>query len=94
MRIKLQMLASNDSPRHPKVGDEVMFVKHRCKGPFGGTGLRLGHARVEEVIDADHIKVVMIEKNFRSDGEEGNRLLTWSDVYKAWRGRRGNMVLS
>ena len=95
MRTILQVLAANDSPRHPKVGDKIMFVKHRSKGPFGGNGIHFGHARVEEIIDANHIRVVMIEKEFWPEfGEEGKRILTWSEKYRAWRGRQGNKVLS
>lgn len=82
-------LASNSTPRYPKVGERVMFVKHRAK-----TGLAFGHARVVEVIDSNHIKAVMIEKEFWPIfGEEGKRILTWSELYQAWRGRQGNKVL-
>ncbi len=90
MRTLLQVLASNKTPRYPKVGEKVVFVKYRC----GKTGLAFGHAKVEEVIDKDHLKVWMIEKEFWSNGEEGKRILTWSEKYKSWRGRRGNRILS
>ena len=94
MRTIWQMLASSsNSPRHPKVGDRITFVKNRAKSQFGN-GLQFGHARVEEVIDVNHIKVVMIEREFWEFGEEGRRILTWSETYQAWRGRRGHKVLT
>ena len=77
-----------EMPRHPKVGQKIMFVKYRC----GKSGIAIGHGRVEEIIDRDHIKVMVDgdwEKMFN-----GLSTLTWSDFFAAWRGRRGNMVLS